>query len=130
MFIEEVKKIERVKRMTCKDCCFSDFICTVQGAIRKRHNENGCLELQTLHFTFKGHGYRPGFMELKREKNGEIWVYYNHDEEQNYDSHLTVGNSNFSSSGSGRRGGSEYSKQGTGKGSEVKRMGMGGWHSR
>ena len=43
---------------------------------------------------------------------------------------FTVGNSNFSSSGSGRRSGSEYSKQGTGKGSEVKRMSMGGWHSR
>ncbi len=43
---------------------------------------------------------------------------------------FTVGNPNFSSSGSGRRGGSEYSKQGTDKGSEVKRMVMGGWHSR
>ena len=86
---EEIREgIERVKRLTCKDCCFLDGN-TCGETYRKRiaRNRNGCLELPPPHFTFKRHEYRPGFMELKREKNGEIWVYYNHDEEQTYDSY-------------------------------------------
>ncbi|KKM91589.1 hypothetical protein LCGC14_1227010 [marine sediment metagenome] len=77
-------QIKRVKRLTCKDCCYlNENIC---GVDYRELSRNGCLVLPPPHFTFKGHRYRPGFMELRQEKSGEIWVYYNFHEEQKYDS--------------------------------------------
>ncbi len=78
--------IKRVKRLTCKDCCYSEGNICMQGCLQLAHNRNGCLILPPPHFTLRRHRYRPGFMELRQEKSGEIWVYYNFDEEQRYDS--------------------------------------------
>lgn len=95
--------IERVKRLTCEDCCFfEDGVCCATYRKHLAPHKNGCLgELDPSHFTYEGHEYRPGFMELKREKNGEIWVYYNHDEEHKYDSvrHRNAFNTNVGQGG-------------------------------
>jgi len=93
--------IVRVKRMTCKDCCFLDwleprmcgkiFSCGNHNdkfkeyLVKRFKNRNGCRSLSLLHFSHRGHRYRPGFMKLKEEENGEMWVYYDHNEEQSYD---------------------------------------------
>lgn len=98
------KGIKRVKRVTCKDCCFLNWLPIIAPGecgeifgcgnyneekrryLEKRYeNKNGCLCLALLHFTYKGHNYRPGFMELKEEENEEMWIYYDYDKEQDYD---------------------------------------------
>lgn len=96
------KGIERVKRVTCEGCTDLDWLAPgmcgkifgvgshdedIREYLEKRfENRNGCSSYSLLHFTHKGHNYRPGFMRLKEEENGEMWIYYDHDREQKYDS--------------------------------------------